>query len=79
MIIAYIAVKGIITVEGTNDANKRNKKLTFKNNSSFRLCISKINDTIDSAEDLNIAIPMYNLFEYSESHQELCGIVIEMK
>ena len=80
MIIAYIVVKGIITAEGTNDANKRNKKLTFKNNSSFRLCISKINDTlIDSAEDFNIAILMYNLFEYSESHQELCGIVIEMK
>ena len=66
--IAYIVVKGTITVEGTNDANKRNKKLTFKNNSSFRLCISKINGTlIDSAEDLNIAIPMYNLFEYCES------------
>ena len=39
--IAYIVVKGTITVEGTNDANKRNKKLTFKNNAPFRSCISK--------------------------------------
>ena len=27
------AVKGTISVEGTDDANKRNKKLTFTNNS----------------------------------------------
>ena len=32
----YIVVKGTITVEGTNDANKRNKKLIFKNDSPFR-------------------------------------------
>ena len=32
----YIVVKGRITVEGTNDANKRNKKLIFKNDSPFR-------------------------------------------
>ena len=29
---AYIVVKGKITVEGTNDTTKRNKKLAFKNN-----------------------------------------------
>ena len=32
---AYIVVKGIMSVRGTNDANKRKKKLTFKNNSPF--------------------------------------------
>ena len=32
----YIVVKGTTTVEGTNDANKRNKKFTFKNNAPFR-------------------------------------------
>ena len=32
----YIVVKGATTVEGTNDANKRNKKFTFKNNAPFR-------------------------------------------
>ena len=29
---AYIVVKGRIRVTGTNDANRRNKKLTFTNN-----------------------------------------------
>ena len=41
---ACIILKGAVTVEGTNDANKRNKKLTFKNNTPFRSCISKINN-----------------------------------
>ena len=53
----YIVVKGKISVRGTNDANKRNKRLTFKNNTPFRSCLLKINDTfIDNAED--IVIPM---------------------
>ena len=32
---AYIVVRGVI-VRGENDANRINKKLTFKNNSPFR-------------------------------------------
>ena len=60
---AYIVVKGIMTVEGDNKAEKRNKKLTFTNNAPFRSCISKINDTfIDNAEDRDIVRSMYNLF-----------------
>ena len=31
----YIVVKGRISIKGTNDANKKNKKLTFKNNVPF--------------------------------------------
>ena len=66
---ACIVVKETITVEGDNDAKKRNKKLTFKNNSSFRSWISKINTTfIDSTEDLDIAMPMYSLLEYSDNY-----------
>ena len=65
---AYIDVKGIITVTGTDNANKRNKKLTFKNNAPFRSCISKINNTfVDNPEDLHIAMSMYNLLEYSDN------------
>ena len=33
---AYIVVKGRISVLGTNDANKINRKLTLKNNTLFR-------------------------------------------
>ena len=55
----YIIVEGRISVEGTNDANKRNKKLTFKNSAPFTSCISKINNTfIDNAKDLDIVMLM---------------------
>ena len=51
-------MKGEVTVETLNDANKRNKLLIFKNNTPFKSCISKINNIfIDNAEDLDIAIP----------------------
>ena len=33
---AYVVIKETITVEGTNDANKRNAKLTVKANAPFR-------------------------------------------
>ena len=60
-------MKERISVTVTDAANRRNKKVTFKNNASFRLCVSKINDTlVYNAEDLDVVIPMYNLSEYSE-------------
>ena len=59
---AYIFVKGKINVRGTNDANKRSKNLTFKNNASFRSCISKINiKLVDNVEDLDIVMSLYSL------------------
>ena len=67
----YIVVEGDITLEGDNDANKRNKNLVFKNNASFINCISKINGIkIDNAEDLDVVIPMYNLLEYSKNYRK---------
>ena len=35
---AYIVVKGTITAEGDNNANKQNKNLVFKNNAPFINC-----------------------------------------
>ena len=42
----YIAVKGRTSVTYTNNENRINEKLTFKNNAPFRSCISKINSTL---------------------------------
>ena len=71
---AYIVVKGYITLEGDNDANKRNKNLAFKNNAPFINCISKINGVkIDNAEDLDVVMPMYNLLEYSKNYRKTTG------
>ena len=58
---ADIVVKGKISVTGTKDNNKWNKKVTFKNNAPFRSCISIMNNTfIDNAEDLDSNMLMYN-------------------
>ena len=58
------------------------KKLVFKNNAPLINCISKINGVkTDNAEDLDVAMPMYNLLEYSKNlkkKQVVCGIIIEM-
>ena len=63
---AYIVVEKTITVTRPNN-NAYDKKLAFKNNAPFIRCISKIdNALIDNAEDLDIAMPMYNLIEYSD-------------
>ena len=71
---AYIVVEGDITLEGDNDANKRNKNLAFKNNAPFINCISKINGVkIDNAEDLDVVMPMYNLLEYSKNYRKTTG------
>ena len=71
---AYIVVKGDITLEGDNDANKRNKNLAFKNNAPFINCISKINGVkIDNAEDLDVVMLMYNLLEYSKNYRKTTG------
>ena len=62
---ACIVAKGRISVPGTNNANRRNKELTFKNNAPFRSSLIKTNNTFtDNSEDLNIVMPMYNLLEY---------------
>ena len=66
---AYVVVKDTITVEGTVNAKKRNKKLTFKNNAPCKSCISKINNTfIDNAEVLDIVPLMCVLLEYSGNY-----------
>ena len=71
---AYIVLKRRRTVAGTSNANKRNKKLTFKNYAPFRSYISKTNNKfIDNAEDLDVVKQMYNLLEYSNNYSMTSG------
>ena len=71
---AYTALKGRVTVEGTNAVNRRNKKLTSKNILPFRSCISKINNAlIDNATDLDMFMLIYNLLEYSDNYSMKSG------
>ena len=69
----YIVVKRTIIVTNPNN-DAYDKKLAFKNNSSFDSYITKINNTlIDHAEDLDILMPMYNLIEYSRNYRKTTG------
>ena len=78
---AYILFKGTNTVTGpgaNNSANnitdKQNRPLILKNNAPFDSCITRINDElIEDANDLDIAIPMYNLLEYSKNYRKTIG------
>ena len=71
---AYVAVKGDITLEGDNDANKRNKNLTSKNNAPFSNCISKINGVkVDNADHLDVVMLMCNLLKYSKNYRKTTG------
>ena len=68
---AYIVLNGIIDLltADANEDDKAEKDVVFKNNASFRSCISKINNNlINNAEDLDIVMPMYNLLEYSDNY-----------
>ena len=67
---AYVLVEGNIAVVGANN----NTKIAFKNCAPFRKCRTEINETfIDEAEHINIAMPMYNLIEYSDNYSDLSG------
>ena len=48
--------------------------MVFKNNAPFINFVSKLNGVqIDNAEDFDVAIPMYNLFEYSKNYRKTTG------
>ena len=71
---------GTITIigAGDNDGAKRldeiNKGAIFKNCAPFTKCVSRINGTqIDSAQDIDIVNPMYNLIEYSDNYSKTSG------
>ena len=65
----YIVVKRKANVTGTDNANRWNKRLNFKNNVQFWLCISKINHAfVVKAEVLDIPMRMHNLLKYSSNY-----------
>ena len=76
----HILVKGTITITGMgNDAaarqaDERDNCVTFKNCAPFTKCISRINNKdIDTAQDIDIIMPMYNLIECSDNYSKTSG------
>ena len=73
---AYILVNGTITAPAA-DANTR---LALKNCAPFTKCNLKINDEhVDTAENLDIVMPMYNLIEYSDNYQGSSATLYQYK
>ena len=73
---AYILVTGNITVAGGN----ANTKVAFKNCAPFKECRTEINETfVDKTKHINIAMPMYNLIEYSDNYSDTSGSLWQFK
>ena len=73
---AYILVDG--TIRATNALNAT--RLALKHCAPFTKCILEINDEhVDTAENLDIVMPMYNLMEYSDNYQDSSAILYQYK
>ena len=69
-------IDGTIRAEAA-DANTR---LALKNCAPFTKCNLEINDEyVDTAENLDIVMPMYNLIEYSDSYQDSSATLYQYK
>ena len=54
--------------------NNANKKVIFKKCAPFTGCISKINNAqVDSAKDIDVLMPVYNLIDYSDDYSKNWG------
>ena len=66
---AFISVTGNITITANNDTD-----VAFKNCAPFSTCTAKINNIlVDEANHIYIAMPMYNLTEYSDNYSDTSG------
>ena len=67
-------------VTGNIKNKPANSVVAFKNCALFCTCDVTINDEhIEKAEDLDIAMPMYNLLEYSDNYQGSTGRLYQFK
>ena len=67
---AQVLVTGSVAVVGANN----NTKAAFKKCAPFRICRTELNGTfIDEAQHTDIAVPMYNLIEYSDNYSDSSG------
>ena len=76
---SYILLTGNTAVTGTTAAAgdnpiRRNQPLTTATQAAFKTCTTELNDTfVDEADVINIAMPMYNLIEYSDNYLDTSG------
>ena len=75
---AYILVDGTIRQKG--NASVASPRLALKNCAPFTKCNLEINDEhVDTAENLDIVMPMYNLIEYADNYQDSSATLYQYK
>ena len=73
---AYILVTGDIKVT----AVAADTNVAFKNYAPFTRCLTHINDEhVETAENLDIIMPIYNLLEYSDNYADSSGSFYQFK
>ena len=60
-----------MTVDVKVTAVATNTNLAFKNCAPFTRCVTHINDEhVETAENFDVIMPMYNLIEYSDNYAD---------
>ena len=78
----YDYAEGYILVDGTirAAAADNNARLALKHCAPFTKCNLEVNDEhVDTAENLDIVMPMYNLIEYSDNYQDSSAMLYQYK
>ena len=70
----FIVVTRDITITANNDTD-----FAFKNCAPFSTRKTEINVVIDDANHIYIAVPMYNLIEYSGNYSDTSGSLWQFK
>ena len=72
----YILVTGNIAVANGN----QNTLVSFKNCSPFTRCLTHLNDeNVETADNLDIILNLYNLIEYSDNYEQSSGSLWQYK
>ena len=73
---AYILIDGTIRAAAADP----NTRLALKNCAPFTKCNLEINDEhVDTAENSDITVPMYNLIQYSDNYQDSSATLYQYK
>ena len=70
----FVRITGEGDAAAARQVDERGKGITFKNCAPFTRFIGRITNTdIDTAQDIDIVMPMYNLIEYSDNYSKTSG------
>ena len=59
---------------------RADNNVVFKNCAPFTRCVTHINDEhVETAENLDIIMPLYNLIEYSDNYSDSSGSLYQFK